>query len=787
MKKIFSIILAAVAIVEFSPVLKAQSWKYTDNGNGVAYKKTISEPNDDGIYTITLESFVTGAVTIEQTSIPADIVLVLDYSYSMRNNMTEVTYTPRAEADYNGNRASWNNVSYYYLYDGHYYLVNRVHEGNYYRLYFDAGSTRWYLTHTGNGANITYTITDTPPTNVTNTSDVIWHGVLYDEHTENKGRKIDALQESVVSFVKKIQANNESLGLPQGQTGNRIALVLYSETQNIQRTGLNELIDVTSFTFNQNDPKQLLYGTTNVLEFTEHHGTNSEGGMAGAKDILDPHKTETDRSRAVVMFTDGSPTSYHIDQQQGFSTSVANGCISNAYYIKNTIKAPVYTIGLFEESDKTDQVKTYMEYTSSDFPDKSAMPTSSSDYLDFDEDYGDYCMIVSEEMNLDDIFQKISQETGGSGNTSMSSAVTAVDVVSASFVLPGAEDDDTTDEEILENVKVYIVPCTGQRDETYTVTQKNPETGQDEEVTKHYLTFDDPSAENQVDFTADDSEIEVTLEAKNGTKRNAISINGFDYSENWCGPQEDITTHNISWHGYKVVITIDIEMDPDATGGPNVETNGPGSGLYTMIDGVLTNVLKFDSPTVSLPVNLHINKQGLKKGESAKFLIQRALLPDNWVTPATETDDAYKNLTWEDVTSVFVTQHEGDAANAALTKVVGLPSTKSVQKTVDGVLKTVQVPFVYRVIEERWSWSYSSTALTPTYTDHLVTNPIQFQNTKKGSGNIDYKVRNAESKATNIFKTMGEGEENVLYDDSKTNVRNKNTSSEEPESPGGNL
>ena len=74
MKKIYSILLAFAAILVFSPVLHAQAWKYTDNGNGVAYKKTISEPDDNGIYTITLESFVLGQVTVEQKTMPADIV-----------------------------------------------------------------------------------------------------------------------------------------------------------------------------------------------------------------------------------------------------------------------------------------------------------------------------------------------------------------------------------------------------------------------------------------------------------------------------------------------------------------------------------------------------------------------------------------------------------------------------------------------------------------------------------------------------------------------------------------
>ena len=73
--------------------------------------------------------------------------------------------------------------------------------------------------------------------------------------------------------------------------------------------------------------------------------------------------------------------------------------------------------------------------------------------------------------------------------------------------------------------------------------------------------------------------------------------------------------------------------------------------------------------------------------------------------------------------------------------------------------------FVYRIVEDNWSWSYVTTAATATQSDQLVTNPFIFTNTKKEG--IDYKVRHAESKATNTFKTGVA----VQYDDSKNNGR----------------
>lgn len=755
MKKIYSILLAFAAILVFSPVLYAQAWKYTDNGNGVAYKKTISEPDDNGIYTITLESFVLGQVTVEQKTMPADIVLVLDYSYSMGSNMYSYSYSLRQHSGgYTARQLYDIRDDAYILYNDKYcpVTVNRTGGGGWgggnrtYNASITVGGETYWLTSSG--------LSETQPANVSGDI-VIWNGDLYTRTSTNLGSKLSNLQKAVVTFVKNIQANNETLGLAEGEIGNRIALVLY-DSGVYTGTGRNSLIEVDQYSTNDSAPTQLIYNSTNVLASNDGHGTNPREGMAQARAILDAVKSEENRTRAVVMFTDGSPTNVGIsgetfpaDEGNGFSTTIANGCISHAYYIKNTIKAPVYTVGLFAESDQTDQVKTYMEYTSSDFVDKSAMPEASA-FLPFDSNHGDYCMIVSPEMSLDDIFDTISEQTGGSGNTSMSSAVTAVDVVSASFVLPGANDPDATDEEILSNVTVSLAPCTGQREETYTVKEKNPTTGVEEEVTKHYLEFGTPVAKG-------DTVVVALSKGTGSTKRNAISVNGFDYSYNWCGSVSDGTT--TTWHGYKVIITIDIEMDPDATGGPNVETNGPGSGITTVIDGETVNVVDFVSPTVSLPVNIFINKLGLEEGESAKFLIERAILPDDWTKPASSTDAAYNTLSWEPVTSVFVTKHKGQKDADVITKVIGLPATKSISG--------VQKEFVYRVVEQNdWSWSYSSTALTAVTTDQLVTNPFKFQNTKKDG--IDVKVRHAESKVTNIFHP---DKKNVNYDDSKNNNR----------------
>ena len=179
--------------------------------NGLYLDKQFKEdptiPNGGSLF---LESYVTGEVKKVLASRPTDIVLVLDRSSSMNNNMA-TTYTYEAMAStaysYNGygnhqyyykdgeeyyrvNRTtadadtyierlemrysynSYGNNKYYYLDGGTYYQVHSVKDGRYYRLYYTKNNQTIYLSGT--------TTTFTAPTNVTSQTGTIWTGVLYE-------------------------------------------------------------------------------------------------------------------------------------------------------------------------------------------------------------------------------------------------------------------------------------------------------------------------------------------------------------------------------------------------------------------------------------------------------------------------------------------------------------------------------------------------------------------------------------------------------------------------------
>lgn len=98
--------------------------------NGMVINKT-AVANDDGTYTISLEAYATGDKVITETKkdIPTDIVLVLDQSGSMKENMSSYgfrAYSNRSNSDFYDHRhnGAQNPNLYYPIGDGAYATVS---------------------------------------------------------------------------------------------------------------------------------------------------------------------------------------------------------------------------------------------------------------------------------------------------------------------------------------------------------------------------------------------------------------------------------------------------------------------------------------------------------------------------------------------------------------------------------------------------------------------------------------------------------------------------------------
>ena len=296
MKQVFKYILIGLSLFSVSITAMAQHVE-----NGIGTNKTVGLEDEDGNYTITLETWATGNTTVVTSAAPADIVLVLDLSQSMTQNYGSTTsYTALASNSYSYN--GYGNNQYYYQHtDGEYYRVYRDRAGSNRDciLYFTADRT-YYLSGTS--------VTTTRPTNVDSNTGTIWTGVLYRQTTTNISR-LQALQDAVERFVEVIYHNDnykDDDTLRDEPLGNRLSIVTYGGPRNnttVTRINSN-LTNVSNADRSKNTSmiSDLLALTNTSINGSDHYGTYSDEGMAHANTVLggiDSERME-ESSRTVV-------------------------------------------------------------------------------------------------------------------------------------------------------------------------------------------------------------------------------------------------------------------------------------------------------------------------------------------------------------------------------------------------------------------------------------------------------------------------------------------------------
>ena len=803
MKKIYSIILVALAALAFAPVVSAQNSiddfikeKYgeaatitfhhddvkLDTEKHFGYSKGISSPFSDGNYWIKLESFATGSA--EQEVKPADIVLVLDFSGSMNYNYGPTGYHYNVVLGSNDGYA-WSNSFWeaeeqtgqrFYKTDGHYYRVYRGQEETgetgaygqtlYWRyLYFIANGTTYYLDDMN--------VTTTKPKKYQENNSVIWKGALYEyknftstanssttSGNANTWTRLRELRSAVADFIDIIYRNdNEFGGTP---LTNRISIVTYSGTT--ATTLLGGWVNVTNAAGSRDETLLKAIANRNASS-----NTPVDLGMTNANTLLGQIE-DRESNRTVVLFTDGLPHSGNTDWSDTNNRPTAIKCIRQAYIAKKTYGATVYSVCIWPgdyTSDGGKAMMKYLECTSSNYPDANPAENAGANYAtglrcDSEErPESERKPAVYTKTPTDDlasVFADIASMSGGSG-ANLTSASSTVDIISHSFQFP--------DNFNASQVKIF----TAKLNHIENLGETNEEYFFDDEILAgfspdKYKVYHPTTGAYIGEYFVDEHEgegnhgegLKAEIITQNGDP--GIKVTNFDYKNNWCGPVKD-KDGNISYYtGHKIIILIPIQMNPDAIGGPNVVTNGDHSGVY-LNNG--QSYVEFTSPTVSLPVNIYIQKSGLKGVESAKFLIEKHVLPA--LQPGQDEYTAAQIAAlqnWEYVTSVYVTNsdnypHDPDTGNP-MVKVKGLPATKEVNG--------VQQAYVYRVSEEKWSWNYDPQGAKYLYTVAGVpNNPFTFDNKKNA---YDETVKHAESKVTNIFKDV---ETKEVYDDSKTNTR----------------
>lgn len=729
MKNIYYFLLVTFALFAFVPVTNAldDDPPYKEK-NHIAYSKYPTGP-EDGIYTIHLETFVTGEKTVTVSSLPADVVLVLDVSGSMEDPYTSYKFTARASTGYTyDNYPGNNNNRYWYKHtDGNYYVVTRNYYTTgswwsstyHYYLQVNIGGTNYYLS--GNQ------ITGTMPSEVTSSTATIWTGVLYTRQAINTTR-IAALKDAVKDFIDVIAESDP------GEAGkhNQISIVKFAGKYNgaatsSEETGNNRYTE-DGYSYNYTE---IVKGFTEVYDETtaenlktyvtalnEGGATSSDYGMNKALALINTLYANNGQgaplrqsNKTVVFFTDGVPT-----HARRYDETVAVNAIKAAQTIKGKIAyhddkknedvyVSVYSVGVFGSMNGTGMTETqrdtYMHRISSDYPNASGMGSTQGGTGGSDS--AGYYQNASN-TDLSSIFRTIASEAGGShAQTVTAEATTTVDVVAQSFDLPYGSN--------VDSIKVYFADCTG--------------------FENGYLTFDEEHKKSNPAVGVDGH---VTIQIDTITQK--ITATGFDYSGNWCGKDESLGENQ--YHGMKMMIEIPIEMSDDAVGGNQVGTNGPASGIY--VNG--ENLCPFDIPHIDLPINLHIQKE-IADGECATFEIYRKKLEDG--------------ATWE--TKPFKTVIVIGGNNENKVKLMGLDPH-----------------YLYKIVEAGWSWTYDLEKVTDKdgntiegdiTSDKLELNPFIFVNKKK-----DRQIRHAESAVYNDFRTAGEVEG---FDSKPTSTSNENT------------
>lgn len=516
-----------------------------DDGGRMVVDKTATL-EDDGTYTIELSAYATGQTTTEtiKTGKPLDIVLVLDQSGSMADSITSYSYTARPADDY----SYWDcrgNEYYYRDTDGNYYRVQGGGGGigvGYYYLYYVKNGEQHQLGDWGWNVGAT-----------------LWSGVLYTRQEISSMSKLDALKAAVTNFVNSVSANAKEFNVDhqialvgfasnEGDGKSDKGSVSYgSSNQYWVNTGLfvnGQLKNYQTYRYGEwnsltaQDYQNALVSvntngsitqsiTTAISRIADSGGTRTSYGLEMAQNVFanNPIPAGSDRQRVVVLFTDGEPG------QSGYDSSEANNAISEAYTLKNTHNAKVYTVGLYD-ADPSSNVTNFMNYTSSNYP--SARSTNNHGNKVDDK----YYMTAGDADELNQIFTYIVEDSTESSTTVTLGAESVLrDILNDGFVLPAGYN-------AQDNITVATKP--GQMDEAGNISwgeiQENP---------------------SGITATADE-------------ETRTIEVTGFDYSKRYIAEEHP---------GDVLLVTIrGVEATDAAITNAEISTNNAASGIYENTD-----------------------------------------------------------------------------------------------------------------------------------------------------------------------------------------------------------
>lgn len=513
-----------------------------DTGSGVKLDKTVTKDENSDTYTVRLEAYATGEQTTTVSTKPCDIVLVLDVSGSM-------DWCIEGGENCSGMHATTDidtSKTYYVIYGGYYYEV----------LY--CTETHWDVNHEPGWYYKGYKHKEsnrlTPKTD-SNSSGTQFYV------KEACTSRLSALKTAVGNFIDQVAAK-ETDGVTH-----QISIVKFAGTNN-NAVG-NDKYEDDRYTGGPFNYSQTVKGLTDaksgkaelknaVNALTAAGATRADFGMQHAQTVLKDARSNA--TKVVVMFTDGQPTS-----ESKFEPSVANGAIDAAKSLKAG-GATVYTVGCMNGANASrvdnisalsdTNVNKYMHLVSSNY--KNATSMSEPGDATYPEDTSkSYYLTAKNADDLKNVFESISQQLGGS-DTKLTDTAVLKDAVTPYFEIPADA-----------KVTLKTADCTG-------VDNSGK------------LTFgaETPAPDN----------VTATVSG------NTVSVTGFDYSANWCGPRTD-AAGSTTYSGQKLIVEFKIQPTDTFLGGNGVQTNvGTDDGIYESSEAGKEPVERFAPQNVDVPV-----------------------------------------------------------------------------------------------------------------------------------------------------------------------------------------
>lgn len=307
------------------------------------------------------------------TSTPLDIVLVLDVSGSMSNNLgTTYEYTKVYNIDTSG---GWDPPTYYALDEetGQYVKVDRVAKN------WWEGFDHWELKG----------VTVEPKTS---RDDNDPNHIQFYTGTSKRISRMEALKDAASAFVDATAVQNQGIN---EANQHRLSVVTFSDDGDVAR-GLTAC--------NANNAQTI----KNTIDSLRTRGNTYPGNaMRSAQRALG--EARDGAQKVVIFFTDGNPAPAGTND---FNESMANDGVQGALTLKNN-KTKIFSIGIFEGADPgntstgtNNQFNAYMHAMSSNYPNATAWNQLGEPSTDKLEYY--YAATSSDE--LSEIFQHISEE-----------------------------------------------------------------------------------------------------------------------------------------------------------------------------------------------------------------------------------------------------------------------------------------------------------------------------------------------------------------------------------------